>query len=132
MSSHRGHGALQTKALKALLVGENSHAPSIIANCLKERGFQCEYARSGQQALSLARIHDFELVLSRVRLGATSLLSLMDMFVGSAVTLFYFQGVENGCWWLPAIQRGKQCFGSSAYRSDEFVPAPEAAIGEVS
>lgn len=122
---------MQGKSPKALLVGENSYTPSTLTNCLKQRGFECEFASSGQQALSMARVHDFDLVLSPIRLGGTSLLSLMDLFTGSGVTMFYFQAVENGCWWLPAMRRGKRCFGSFAYRTDEFAPALEEAIEEV-
>jgi DNA-binding NtrC family response regulator len=123
---------MEARAPRALLVGENPQGRSNLAKRLQERGFQCQFASSSQQALSLARVCDFDLVLSPIRLHGTSLLSLMDLFAGSGVTLFYFHGVEEGCWWLPAIRHGKRCFGSSAFRPSEFVSALDAAIDEVS
>jgi DNA-binding NtrC family response regulator len=121
---------MDARRLRALLVGEYPEDSSNLAKRLQERGFQCEFASSSEQALSLAGTYDFELVLSPVRLHGASLLSLMDLFAESAVTLFYFHGVEEGCWWLPAIRHGKRCFGSSAFRPGEFASALDAAIEE--
>jgi hypothetical protein len=39
---------------------------------------------------------------------------------GSSVSIFYTFPVENGCWWLPALQFGKDCHGSPAFRRREF------------
>lgn len=116
---------------RALLIGDNPE-DSNLAKRLQDRGFQCQFASSSQQALSLTRIYDFDLVLSPIRLRGASLLSLMDLFAESEATLFYFHGVEEGCWWLPAIRHGKRCFGSSAFRPGEFISALDAAISEVS
>lgn len=120
-----------TKAPKVLLVGENHHASSRLAKYFQNRGFHCEFASSCQEVLSLVGIRDFDLVLSPIRLRSSSLYFLVDLFEGSEVTLFYFQTVENGCWWLPAMRRGKRCLGSSALRPSDFVPVLDAAIGEV-
>jgi hypothetical protein len=122
---------MEAKNPKALLVGENPQDSSVLVKRLQKRGFQCEFAWSSQQALSLARVCDFDLVLSPIRLRDISLFPLMDACAGSTVTLFYFQAVEDGCWWLPAIRRGKCCWGSSAFRRSEFVSALDAAIDEL-
>jgi DNA-binding NtrC family response regulator len=123
---------MDTKSPRALLVGENPHDFSTLAKRLQKNGFSCEFASSSQQALSLARIHDFDLVLSPIKLRNASLLSLMDACEGSKVNLFYFHAVEDGCWWLPAMRRGKQCWGTSAFRPGEFASALDAAIAELS
>jgi DNA-binding NtrC family response regulator len=122
---------MESKNPKALLVGENPQESSILVKRLQKRGFQCEFASSSQQALSLARVCDFDLVLSPVRLRNISLFPLMEACAGSTITMFYFQAVEDGCWWLPAIRRGKSCWGSSAFRPGEFVSALDAAIDEI-
>jgi len=119
-----------TRVPRALLVGENPEGSSYLANRLQDRGFQCEFASSSQEAASLIRTHGFDLVLSPMRLRNISLLPLIDLFDGSSVTLFYFHAVEEGCWWLPAVRRGERCFGSSALRPNEFVSALEAAMNE--
>jgi len=122
---------MEAKVPKALLVGENPHDFCILAKRLQKGGFQCQFASSSLQALSLARIHDFDLVLSPIKLRNISLLSLMDACAGLKVNLFYFHAVEDGCWWLPAIRSGKRCWGSSAFRPNEFVSALDAAIDEL-
>lgn len=123
--------AIDARPPRALLVGEYSENSSNLARRLQQRGFQCEFASSSRQALSLARSYDFELVLSPIRLHGASFLSLMELFSESAVTLFYFHGVEEGCWWLPAIRQGKRCFGSPGFRSREFASALDAAIEHI-
>jgi hypothetical protein len=122
---------MNTKVHKALLVGESLSDSSSLAAHMHERGFQCEFASSSQRALSLTRIHDFDLVLSPIRLRDASLFFLMDLLDGSEVTLFYFQPVETGCVWLPAIRRGRRCFGLPALRPDEFASVLDAAIDEI-
>lgn len=122
---------MPTKTPKALLVGENHHASSRLAKYLQKRGFHCEFASSCQEVVSLVGVRDFHLVLSPIRLRNSSLYFLMDFLEGSEVTLFYFQTVEKGCWWLPAMRRGKRCLGSSALRPSDFVSALDEAIGEV-
>jgi hypothetical protein len=45
--------------------------------------------------------------------------------------LFYSQPVEDGCWWLPALRHGQNCFGSSALRPSQFIAALDEAIEEI-
>ena len=129
--SHTVSRAFVARIPRALLVGENSQGVSYLAKRLEDRGFQCEYASSTQQALSLVQVHGFDLILSPIRLRDASLYFLMDLFYGAAVTLFYFYGVEDGCWWLPALRNGKRCWGTPALRSSEFAFTLDAAIDEV-
>ena len=119
------------KIPNALLVGENAQGSWCLARCLRERGCRCEFASSSQQAFSLVQNLDLDLVLSPVRLRNVSLLFLMELLDGSEVTLFYFQAVERGCWWLPAIREGERCLGSSALSPSEFVSVLDGVIDEV-
>lgn len=111
---------MKTEVPKALLVGH-----------LQAQGLGCEFASSSQEALSLVRIYHFHLVLSPIRLRDSSLFFLMDVLDGPEVTLFYFQAVEKGCWWLPAIRCGRPCLGSPALRPGEFTAVLDAVIDEV-
>jgi len=122
---------LATTPFKGLLVGENHDASSRLAKRLQERGFHCEFASSCKQALRLVAIRDFDLVLSPIRLRTSSLYCLMDLLAGSEATLFYFQAVEKGCWWLPAMRRGKRCLGSSALRPGNFICVLDTVIEEL-
>jgi len=116
---------------KALLIGENPQGSSYLAKRLQERGCECEFAVSYQEACWLFRTQDFDLVLSPMRLRGGSLFPLIGLLDGSGITLFYSHAVEDGCWWLPALRHGQKCFGSSALRPSEFVAALDEAIEEI-
>jgi hypothetical protein len=116
---------------KVLLVGENAHGCSYLAQRLRERGCHCEFAASYPETCSSLRVQHFHLVLSPMRLRGTSIFPLIDLLDGSRVTLFFFHPVEQGCWWLPALRDGEKCFGSSALRPSDFVTALDEAIAEI-
>src|SRR5262249_45718342 len=72
-----------------------------------------------------------DLVLTPLRLRGEKTSSLIDLLAGSRANLFFFQLVEEGCWWLPGLRFGKNCFGSSALRPAEFVLALQKLIEEI-
>lgn len=92
---------------------------------------ECGFATSYPEARSLLKFESFDLVLSPMRLGDSSLFALVNLLEGSHTTLFYFQAVEEGCWWLPALQFGRKCFGSNALRPSEFFASLERVIDEI-
>ena len=122
---------MEPKRPKALLIGETPQGSSYLAKRLQERGCECEFAVTYQEACSLLKAQDFDLVLSPMRLRDGSLFSLIALLDGSGITLFYSHAVEDGCWWLPALRQGQNCFGSSALRPSEFVAALDEAIEEI-
>ncbi len=119
---------MEPRRAKVLLVGENPQGSSYLAKRLQGRGCECEFAVSYQEACSLLRAQDFDLVLSPMRLRDGSLFPLLGLLDGSGITLFYSHAVEEGCWWLPALRHGHNCFGSSALRPSEFVATLDGAI----
>src|SRR5580658_7703240 len=116
---------------KALLIGENAQGSSHLAKLLQERGCTCSFATSYREACSLLNGERFDLVLSPTRLRDCSIFPLLSLLEGSCVTLFYFQLVEDGCWWLPALRSGRECFGSHALRPSEFVVSLNEIIAEI-
>ncbi len=116
---------------KVLLIGENPQGSSHLANRLQRRGFECVFALSHEEACSLLRAQRFDLVLTPVRMAGGSALSLVALLEGSSTTLFYFEPVENGCWWLPGLRNGHNCFGSSALLPSEFVPILDEIIDQI-
>ena len=114
-----------------LLVGEKPQDSSCLAKRLRRRGCDCQFVVSCQEACSLLGVQAFDLVLSPLRLPGGSTFSLVALLEGSTTTLFYFEPVENGCWWLPALRNGHNCFGSSALLPSEFVPALDEVIEEI-
>jgi hypothetical protein len=123
--------ALVARIPEALFVGEYSRGSSYLVRGLQQKGFECHFASTAQTALSLVQAHNFDLVLCPIRLRGTSLYFLLDLLDGGIATLYYFYPVEDDCWWLPAVRRGKRCWGTSALRPSEFVLALDAAIDEV-
>lgn len=122
---------MERRKLKVLLIGESAQGCSNLAKSLELRGCESRFATTYQDACSLLTAEGFSLVLSPLRLRETSLFPLLGVLQGSPATLFYFQLVEEGCWWLPALRRGKKCFGSAAFRSIEFFSVLEETIEEI-
>src|SRR5580658_4881151 len=116
---------------RALLIGENSQGSSHLVKLLEGHGCQCSFATSYQEACSLLGTRHFDLVLSPIRLRECSVFPLVDFLAGSDVTMFYFQLVEDGCWWLPALRSGQKCFGSHALRPSEFVVSLSEIVAEL-
>src|SRR5579871_6359494 len=113
---------------KALLIGGNSHDSSHLTDHLQKRGYECGFAVTHEAACSLLGVQGFDLVLSPVRLPDGSAFSLVALLEGSISTLFFCEPVENGCWWLPALRNGRNCFGSSALLPSEFVSVLDEVI----
>jgi hypothetical protein len=116
---------------KVLLIGETTNDSSYLAKRLEERGCHCSFTKSYQESASLLRQDGFDLVLSPARLRDCGGASLIDQLSGSGATLFYYHAVERGCWWLPALRRGRECFGSPALRPSEFVTVLDELIKEL-
>jgi hypothetical protein len=123
--------SLEPRRPKVLLIGETPQGSSHLAKRLQRRGFECVWALSHEEACLLLRAQGFDLVLSPLRVAGGSAFSLVALLEGSTTTLFYFEPVENGCWWLPALRNGHNCFGSSALLPSEFVPLLDEIIDQI-
>ena len=106
-----------------LLVGETSKGSTQLMNWLYKRGCQCHFAMSCQEACSLISHTQFDLVLSQYQLPDRTAFPMLDWLAGSPATLFLSTPVENGCLWLPMLERGKRCVGAPLLRSNDL---PEA------
>jgi hypothetical protein len=122
---------ISNRVPSALLIAEGIQTPSRLAMRLRRQGCWCSFARSYGEACSSVRSQNFDLMLSPLRLRGVTLFPLVDLLEGSKITLFYSHPVEQGCWWLPALRRGKKCFGSVAFRSSEFVSALDEVIAQI-
>ena len=122
---------MESRKPKALLIRETNQDASNLAKHLRGRGCDCEFAASYQEACSLVGTRRFDLALSPMRMRNSSLFPLIRLLDGSGITLFYSHAVEDGCWWLPALRHGRNCFGSYALRPSEFVSALDEAIEEI-
>lgn len=121
----------KTTEPRVLLIGENSQGFAHLLKHLEGRGCKCRFATSYQEAISLFGVQDFDLVLSPMRIRESSLFAFISLLERSRTTLFYFQAVEEGCWWLPALRFGQKCFGSNALRPSEFIASLELVVNEI-
>jgi hypothetical protein len=76
-------------------------------------------------ASDLLSSQPFDLVLSNTHLPDGTVFGLLVALAGLPVTAFLCLPVENGCFWLPAIDDGKECLGLPALRPSEFAKTLE-------
>lgn len=106
--------------------GQTGHSP--LSNRLARRGCECRFATSNQEAGILLAKNDCDLILGPVRLDGESLFPLIGQLRGSRTTLFYYLIVEDGCWWLPAVWLGANCFGAPAIHNSDFATVLDETI----
>ena len=108
-----------------LLVGQDFHSSQALTDRLRDWGFRCHFAstvRAANRLLSSVRI---DVVLSNTHLPDGTGFGLVTVLAGLPVTAFLCLPVEDSCFWLPAIDRGKACLGLPALRPLEFASALE-------
>jgi hypothetical protein len=59
-------------------------------------------------------------VLSEMTLVDGSASQMIPLLQGRPTMLFFSYPVANGCWWIPVVQKGKECRGAPASRPAEF------------
>src|ERR1700688_4738585 len=110
----------QTAQIRVLLVG---NSPEVFYSCrrrLEARGCHCEFAECEREVWDVLQQRTFDIVLSVHRGRSARTESLGALLSGSRTTLFYALPVEKGCWWVPILKVGEECFGASALRPTEF------------
>jgi response regulator RpfG family c-di-GMP phosphodiesterase len=108
-----------------LLVGHSFHGAQALTEQLYRWGFQCHLARDMRAAFALMMARPVDLVLSNTHLPDGTGFDLLMSLAGLPVTAFLCLPVENSCFWLPAIDDGKECLGLPALRPSEFASTLE-------
>ena len=108
-----------------LLVGQNLHSALALTDRLHRWGFRCHFASNMRAASDQSSWHPVDLVLSTTHLPDGTGFGLLMALAGLPVTAFLCLPVENGCFWLPAIDGGNECLGLPALRPAEFARAIE-------
>ena len=104
--------------VRVLLVGESPQSFSVSREFLERSGCECHFAGSLEEAKDLLRLWQFDIVLSMQAVGEI-IQKLVGLLSGSGVSLFSSLRVEEGFWWMPVLQFGKESYGP-ALRVDEF------------
>jgi CheY-like chemotaxis protein len=108
-----------------LLVGHSFHGAQALTERLHRWGFRCHLARDMRCAFALMTSRPVDLVLSNTHLSDGTGFNLLTALAGLPVTAFLCLSVENSCYWLPAIDAGKECLGMPALRPSEFASTLE-------
>jgi len=112
---------MDSRRIKVLLVGQTARSSFQLLQWLDNQGCECHFASSCEDACILISETAFDVVISQSELPDRTAYPLLDRLVGSTATLFFSKPVENGCWWLPMLVRGRECVGAYGLRSGEFL-----------
>lgn len=107
------------------MVGQNFHDAMLLTDRLHGWGLRCYFANNVRAANHFLSSRTVDLVLSNTQLPDGTGFGLLAALVGLPVTAFLCLPVENSCFWLPAIDCGKECLGCTALRPSEFSRALE-------
>jgi CheY-like chemotaxis protein len=108
-----------------LLVGQNFHSARALTDMLHRWKFQCHFVSHMREASEILSSHPVDLVLTNTYLPDGTGLGLLAALADLPVTAFLRLHVENSCFWLPAIDGGRACWGLPALRPSEFGRALE-------
>jgi hypothetical protein len=97
--------------IRVLLVGDSPESFSLIREFLEKRSCECHFAGSLGAVKNLLRLWQFDLVLSTHGIPSYAIQTLVGLLSGSRSSLFSSLRVEEGSWWLPVLQCGKECYG---------------------
>ncbi len=119
---------MNAAAVRVLLVGESKAGYASLLQRLQKSDCQCQFTASCSEGARLVADSSFDLVLCGSQMDGSQ--NLIRAVLGSSATLFRYVLVEDGCWWVPAILRGKYCAGAPALRPREFAGALDSIIRE--
>jgi hypothetical protein len=128
-AAHGGEGGLAV--VRVLLAGDGPQAFSFSRGQLESKGCRCQFATSKRGLEELLNQKQFDIVLITHRIEGSSTDWLGAALSGSRTTLFYALPVEVGCWWVPVLRVGTECFGDPALRPREFSDVLNEIVDEI-
>lgn len=117
--------------VEVLLVGDGPQVFSLSQRDLERKACRCHFARSQRGLAELLSQKQFDIVLTMHRIEGRSTDWLGAALSGSRTTLFYALPVEVGCWWVPVLRAGIDCFGTPALRPRESFDFLNAIVHEI-
>jgi CheY-like chemotaxis protein len=97
--------------IRVLLVGDSPQSFSLVRQLLETHGCECHFAGSLEAVKNLLRLWQFDIVLSSHGIPSYPIQMLVGLLSGSSISLFSSLRVEEGSWWLPVLQCGKESYG---------------------
>jgi hypothetical protein len=103
-----------------MFVGEYPALSASLARVLNSLGCECHYAETCEEALAAMEKREFRVVLSKAKLADGNARQLIPAIEAASGWLFLSFPVEDGCWWIPAMENGQMCMEAVALHSREF------------
>jgi hypothetical protein len=128
---HRGLPMGPKDPVRVLVLGERPQGLFAPWQLFERNDCQCEFAPSHQEPRRLTNLWEFDIVLSALGIPGKSVQELIALLSGSRASLFCSLRVETGYWWLPVLRIGKECFGTAAFRLDEFTRAFNQLVRDI-
>jgi hypothetical protein len=122
---------MPSERVRVLLVDENATPVSRLVRYLEELGCHCSFVRSYKEASSWLAASPFDLVLSKINMAGGTAYGLRGLLLGRPTSLFYSHAVEDGCWWIPGVRQGSECWGEPALRPADFFHVLEDVVNEI-
>jgi hypothetical protein len=117
--------------VRVLLVGDRPQLFFRHKRYLERNGCECEFAECERAASEMLGQRQFDIVLSLHTSRATNSPRLAVLLSGTPTTLFYALRLEVGCWWVPLLRLGEECFGTPALPPNEFANALDDVLMEI-
>jgi hypothetical protein len=120
LSVSRSQSATAISSPSVLLVGRNGSWGTLVLKSLEKFGSELFFEAPHTVTSEYVRMGAYNLILLDSTVSPEQRRQLASELLGSNVSIFYTFPVENGCWWLPTLRRGKNCHGTPAFRRNEF------------
>ena len=117
--------------VEVLLVADGPQVFSLSQRHLERKACRCHFARSQRGLGEFLNQKQFDIVLTMHRIEGRSTDWLGAALSGSRTTLFYALPFEVGCWWVPVLRVGAECFGDPALRPREFFNVLNEIVDEI-
>jgi DNA-binding response OmpR family regulator len=103
--------------MELLLVGDGSHVDArVLIHRLRQRGFQCHCVGTRRAAFHFLNSRVVDVVLSQMRLPDGSGFGLVAALTGLPAKAFFCLPIGDSCFWLPALEGGRDCWGPERLR----------------
>jgi hypothetical protein len=111
---------MDPNGVAVLLVEKDGRCGSALESYLVRKGCEICLANSKTEALQLLNRRRFDLVLSNFLLPDGTAYELMPPVRGSSTSMFFFNAVKDGCWWVNAILDGRNHAEDPGMRPAQF------------
>jgi hypothetical protein len=121
--------SLRVPKSRILMVGQTTSWGAPLRSTLRNLGCLTCFAASLRVTAGYVRKGAYALVLLDSTVPPGLRKQLVSGLAESGTSLYQLFPVENGCWWLPVLVLGEDCFGSPGFRTKELAEEFARVLG---